>query len=344
MLSPFVVTTLFLLGGAHASLQKQPPQRPALVTESLAQQKQLYYFGLGSNMLRSKLENRGANQSKIELIEMEPAVVPNHRLAFNMRGFAPLEPGMGSLEPADAGSRPLLAYEKPECHGALVTLTPENYEKVMASEGVGVNQTNPGYEEIVVTAIPYDPSKPPVQAIALRARPHARLSKDPCPSVRYMKILREGAIELNLKPCYQDFLNKHPVQLVPNWLKKIAIRNLIATFTISSTLKWRGPSRLQSRLLFWVYVPSNAHPFLRAVGDLLAAILLLPGAVIGVLIKTYYKVTSKELPPFLHRFIKVLEASETENELAEKPKIQIVASSETENELAEKPKTQIVAS
>jgi hypothetical protein len=336
MLSPFIVTTLFLLGGVQSSLQnkpaqrpvlqKQPPQRPALVTESLAQQKHLYYFGYGSNMLRSKLENRGVNQSQIGIIEMEPAVVLNHRLSFNMRGFAPLEPGMGALEPVDSGSRPLLAYHKPECHGALVTLTPENYEKVMASEGVSFNQTNPGYEEVVVTAIPYDLSKPPVQAITLRARSHVRLSKDPCPSERYMKILREGARELNLKPCYQDFLNMHPVQQVPKWLKQIAIRNLIATFTISATLKWRGLSRLQSWFLFRVYVPSNAHPFLRTVSNLLTAALLLPGAATGALIKFYFQVTSKELPPFLQRFIKLLEASETENESAEKPKVQIVAS------------------
>jgi hypothetical protein len=55
----------------------------------------IYYFGIGSNMLRSKLENRGINGTTIELMEMEPAYVPNYRLAFNMKGFPPLEPGMG---------------------------------------------------------------------------------------------------------------------------------------------------------------------------------------------------------------------------------------------------------
>ena len=85
---------------------------------------------------------------------MKPAVVPGHRLAFNMRGFVPLEPGMGSLEPVNATSKPLLAYEEPECHGALIKLKPDMYERVMRSEGVGnPNQTSPqGYEEIVVTA------------------------------------------------------------------------------------------------------------------------------------------------------------------------------------------------
>jgi hypothetical protein len=55
----------------------------------------LYYFGIGSNMLRSKIENRGFNGTPIEIMEMEPAVVKGHRLAFNMRGFPPLEPAMG---------------------------------------------------------------------------------------------------------------------------------------------------------------------------------------------------------------------------------------------------------
>jgi hypothetical protein len=121
-------------------------ERPALVQEELEKKKKhddetvvLYYFGLGSNMLRSKFENRGVNGSKIEILSMEPAVVPNHRLSFNLRGFLPLEPGMGSLEPVvdSSSSQPLHAYAQPECHGALIALTVENYEKVMRSEGVG---------------------------------------------------------------------------------------------------------------------------------------------------------------------------------------------------------------
>jgi hypothetical protein len=146
-------------------------ERPALVQEALNKNKHdetvvLYYFGLGSNMLRSKLENRGVNGSKIEILSMEPALVPNHRLSFNLRGFLPLEPGMGSLERVvdSSSSQPLHAYAQPECHGALIALTVENYEKVMRSEGVGhANATNnPGYEEVVVTAIPYDRRKKPV--------------------------------------------------------------------------------------------------------------------------------------------------------------------------------------
>ena len=61
----------------------------------------VHYFGVGSNMLKSKLVNRGLNGTKIDVIDFQPASVRGHRLAFNMRGFPPLEPGMGALEPAD---------------------------------------------------------------------------------------------------------------------------------------------------------------------------------------------------------------------------------------------------
>ena len=43
-------------------------------------------------MLKSKVVNRGLNGS-IEILDFQPAVVYAHRLAFNMRGFPPLEPG-----------------------------------------------------------------------------------------------------------------------------------------------------------------------------------------------------------------------------------------------------------
>ena len=284
-------------------------QRPAQVHNALQSQDVMYYFGLGSNMLRSKLENRGINGSKIEILHMEPAYVANHRLSFNMRGFCPLEPGMGSLEPVDSGNKALHAYHKPECHGALVTLTPENYEKVMRSEGVGPNVTRPGYEEVVVTAVPYNSRKPPVQAMALRARPHVRLQQDPCPSQRYMDILQQGAEELQLQPDYRDFLATHPVQQSPLWLKRVALYNLMFTFTLSSVLKWRGPSRLQSWFLFQAYVPSNASARRRAVSDSIMGLLLLPGALVGATYRLYLKATGKELPSMIQRMFGLMEDS-----------------------------------
>lgn len=285
---------------------KAGPERPQLVKDALKKNRPIYYFGLGSNMSRKKLENRGINGTKIEIQSMEAAVVPNYRLAFNLRGFPPIEPGMGSLEPIDASSRAVMTYKYGECHGALVKLTPENYEKVMRSEGVGSGRSDQGYEEIVIDAYPYNRPLRPVKAVALRARQHVRLNYDPCPSARYMSILKEGAKELGLRPCYQDFLERHPVQALLPWQRKEAIFNLIFTFFLSSTLKWRGISRLQSTLLFLVYQQPSASIFARILSDALTSLILLPGAVFGFI---YYHVSKMmgKTPAFVTRFLAVLD-------------------------------------
>ena len=277
-----------------------------MVNKALANGENLYYFGLGSNMLRSKVENRSSS-GKIDIVTMEPAVVPNHRLAFNMRGFLPLEPGMGSLEPIeDPNSRPLLAYHQPECHGALILLNPENYERVMRSEGVAQNATNPGYEEVVVDAYPYGSSQP-VKAIALRARPHVRLRRDSAPSERYMSILRQGAAELGLAADYQAFLAQHPVQVVPVWLRRLAINNLVFSFLISSKLKTRVLSKFQSWLLFRVYNPHIQEGPRKVIADIASALILLPGSMFGASFLLYFQKSQKEMPPFLKSILNLLD-------------------------------------
>jgi hypothetical protein len=282
--------------------------RPEYVLERLAKNQDLYYFGLGSNMLRSKLENRSSNGT-IRVKSFKPAVVKNHRLAFNMRGFLPLEPGMGSLEPIDSNHKPLYPYERPETHGALIKLDSKNYEKVMNSEGVSMNNTQAGYEEIVVDAYPYG-SKKPVKCVALRARDHVRLSKDPCPSPRYMRILREGAVELGLESSYQKYLEQHPVQQVPKWVRYIAINNLLFLFTFSRIAKTRILSRIQSFLLFRTYVPSNGPRILQFLHHLFTAMITLPGAMMGLLMLGFFKVTKKEPPAFWSRMRELWKAED----------------------------------
>lgn len=263
-------------------------------------------------MSRKKVEGRSPDGSPIEILRMEAAVVSGHRLAFNLRGFPPIEPGMGSLEPcggdretSESESEPLLAYERPECHGALIKLTPENYERVMKSEGI-TGQSNQGYEEVVITAVPYDSPQHPVKAIALRAREHVRLAKDPCPSQRYMNILREGAKELNLKTCYQEFLANHPVQQNPKWLKQLAIYNFVVTGILSFKYKIRFLSKIQSWFLFKIYVPSNGTVVSKALCEIGTAIILLPVAFLGFFLYRLLKVTNS-VPPMMARFISMLD-------------------------------------
>lgn len=296
-------------------------KRPKLVEESLRTRTPIYYFGLGSNMSRSKLESRSFDGSKIHVISMEPAVVHNYRLAFNFPGFLPLEPSMGGLERVpgcsdendaaekDRGkpSRPLYPYEKPECHGALILLSADDYEKMMHTEGVSGDrhEDNRGYEEFVVTAVPYDKSKSPVQAVALRPYPLSRLPHDAAPSPRYMKILRDGAAELGLSPCYQEFLAKHPVHTTPIWVQMIAFPNLVATMTLTfSRSRWKSRiTRLQYKLMYLVYAcPTSAYP-LRLLSNVAHAILMVPGCVVGMGMLGYRRVTGRRLSPSVERFL-----------------------------------------
>jgi hypothetical protein len=287
--------------------------RPPLVQAALEQQGALYYFGLGSNMLRSKVENRGINGSKIEFISMEPCYVENHRLAFNVRGFPPLEPAMASLESTtehESGSAPLLSFHRAECHGALIRLNASNYDNLMRSEGVHGNATSPGYEEVVVTAIPYDRSKPPVQAISLRARPHVRLSRDGYPSMRYMTLLRDGANELGLTPDYRAFLEAHPTHRTPSFLKWMSLYNIYFMSSIARLLRgWRGLNRLQSSFLYCVHVPASAPAFQRVAGDLGTAAILMPGFCCGVLILAARRIVTRNEAPMMKRLRSMLALS-----------------------------------
>ena len=81
--------TLLLYRSYHASLPKSSPVRPALVLDAIERDEPLYYFGVGSNLSRKKLEGRSVCGRKIEVLSMEPCVIPHHRLAFNMAAFPP---------------------------------------------------------------------------------------------------------------------------------------------------------------------------------------------------------------------------------------------------------------
>jgi len=264
-----------------------PLTRPEIIT-SAQEDDLVHYFGVGSNMLKSKLVNRGLNGGKIETKSFRPAVVHGHRLAFNMRGFPPLEPGMGALEPDDS--------PEAACHGALCTMTAREYDKVWRSEGGG--SPKPGYEEIVVRAQPYG-STESVAAIALRARAHARLRTDACPSERYMTMLIQGATELGLEASYLDALRAQPTQQPGPLLRALAIHYLFLVTTLFR-LQMQGMVRALSWLLWCVYVPPTCkHLWKRLLGDAATGLLLLPGAAVGGLIRAWLHVRGQPVPPML---------------------------------------------
>ena len=65
------------------------------------------YFAFGSNLAKSKMGSRGKNSSALAYERRWPAVAHNQRLAFNMRGFPPLEPAMAGIEPSPGQECPV---------------------------------------------------------------------------------------------------------------------------------------------------------------------------------------------------------------------------------------------
>ena len=278
---PVAATTLALCAASV-------PTRPPLVLNA-APTDTVHYFGVGSNMLRSKIVGRGLNGSKIELLDFEPAVVSGHRLAFNMRGFAPLEPAMGSLEPSEGPA-------DAACHGALCTMTRAEYEKVWLSEGGGAPK--PGYEEIVVEARAYRSGRR-VQAVALRAREHTRLSRDACPSARYMGMLLAGASELGLEPSYLSQLEGITTQRVGPALRALAVNHL---FFVSMLFRLKASwlVRAISKAVWAAYVPSScASAARRAIGGACTGAMLLPSAALGAVIRAAMWAAGAKVPPML---------------------------------------------
>ena len=315
---------LFPYWSYRKALPQSAPDRPQLLLDAISNGEPIYYFGVGSNLSRSYLEQRSVSGKKIGIISMEPCFIPGYRLAFNMRGVPPLEPAMGGLEPVSvyvpdeqspgstspstmAVSKPLKAYEKAECHGSLVKLSPEDYDLMYKSEGGG-RGANQGYEEIIVTCIPYNKSHPPVQAVAFRVRNHARLLQDASPSKRYMTIIQSGAKELGLEPGYQKWLDEHPIQRsCSKPLKKLAVYNTFFHFVSVLLFKSRFPTYVQSRMLSIVYMNgSESNWMTEMTREVVACLILIPTASCGFIVKSLMDVTGKG-PPGLTKFIAKLE-------------------------------------
>jgi len=245
------------------------------------------YFAFGSNLLRSKMEGRGDT----EILECSPAVVADHRLAFNMRMFPPLEPSMASIEPSSGDV----------CEGALYTLTRDGYESLWKSEGGMMDR--PGYEEIVVRA---RVGGEVVDAITLRAAPWMRLSHDAPPSARYKKLIVDGATELGLSSEYVATLQRLPASSPSK-----ALTAIVQAHGVVAVLLFRLSQRLNAPALRGVLIPVRSACYLllrgrssdtaRGVGralldaasELAIGALLLPTAALGALLRSVLRLLGK---------------------------------------------------
>jgi len=254
----------------------QPPLRP--LPPSVQSGDTVRHFAYGSNLLLSKLVNRGANGTTIEVLGREPASVVDHRLAFNLRMFPPLEPAMASIEPC-AGAT---------CEGALYTLSRAAYEALWRSEGGAMER--PGYEEVVVTAVGSDGA--PVQALTLRAAPWMRLRRDAIPSERYKGIIVDGARELGLSAAYVQRLSEQPA-MAPS----AALTALARAHGIVAVLAFRAKQRrllAPIRVLCYGLLYTGRSRLGRLASECAIALVLLPTALVGATIRLVLRLMGRE--------------------------------------------------
>ena len=306
-----------------SKIPKEGPTRPQFLLDALAANEDIYYFGVGSNLSRTRLENRSMCGKKIHPISFEPCVIYDFRLAFNLTGIPPMEPAMGSIEPLpsffenDDGqqksspqlrrteSKAFVAYETNECHGALIKLSAHDYELVYKSEG-GDRGATQGYEEIEVICVPYDKSKKPVTAVAYRTTEFGRLDDDMWPSKRYMGILRSGAAELGLEPSCQKWLADHPVQEPSLFLRNVSINSCLFMGVLHFGLNLHFIPRLQTAMLYQVLVPPTESIWKQYLGELAAIIILFPSSLLGFTLRTFLEKSGK-MPPMVRKFIEHFE-------------------------------------
>ncbi|KAL7524985.1 hypothetical protein ACHAXR_000804, partial [Thalassiosira sp. AJA248-18] len=276
------------------------------ILDALANNEDIYYFGVGSNLSRERLENRSVCGKMIHPISMEPCIIHNCRLAFNLVGAPPLEPAFGSLEPLRSDSEPVVAYGEKECHGALIKLSAHDYSLVHRSEGGDMGKLC-GYEEIIVICVPYDRTKTPVKAVAFRVREHRRTGgQDPCPSKRYMDILRQGAAELGLEDSYQQWLKDHPVQHTSKFTAAVGIHSTLFTFAIADRCHMHWFLNIQNMLLYRVLVLPTMPIWKQIAGEIAAVFLMFPTACLGFVSRRFLEYSGL-MSPEMKKWITNLE-------------------------------------
>ena len=140
-----------------------------------------WYFGYGSNMNRGIFEGRRGMRP----IKAEPALLEDYRLCFNL-AIGPGERGVANLE-ARAGA----------CTwGVLYLITVEQSEHLDRTEGVPR-----AYRRVPVSAIVYSSEK-----IAAFTYQSGKIGLGRKPSLRYIALLIEGAVQHGLPPRYIRYL------------------------------------------------------------------------------------------------------------------------------------------
>lgn len=257
-----MLATLSVVGAASRALSPLVVSADGLVR----------YFAFGSNLLRSKVEGRGAD-GPIAPTACYAAVVRGHRLAFNMRMFPPLEPAMASLEPCEGDA----------CEGAVYELSRDDYERLWKSEG-GAMERSP-YEEVVVRASVRRPdgSVDDLDVITLRAAPWTRLRRDAPPSRRYLSLITTGARELSLSPGYLERLDRVRAAEPSAPLRAIAQAHGVLAIALFRAGLRRALAPWRAACYAFTYAGPSAA--MAAASEAILCAVLLPTAAIGALLR-----------------------------------------------------------
>ncbi|MEW5317987.1 MAG: hypothetical protein WDW38_009241 [Sanguina aurantia] len=158
-------------------------------------------------------------------------------LSFGLQGLPYLEPGFGTIEEVPLTSSGCPLPSRAVC-GVVHCITPTEWLGVQATEGVG--STRVGYQLIEVLVHLTDGRA--VKALTLKAAALSLMkdSRNVLPSLRYLRLIQEGALFHSINPEYMAYLNAHPFfTLNPGWKAqagKLAIIGLF--FTMFSPVMW----------------------------------------------------------------------------------------------------------
>lgn len=218
-----IYTCIVLMLSVHVVGLQQAASMSTSSTTSTTSNKNYYnYFAFGSNMASSTM----TALRNLEPVASTAAVLPDHRLAFNVPGTPLVEPSWASIEPKPSNGPDDSVGTCSNVHGVLYKLTEQDFEAVCNTEGIPF-----GYTLHRCRVIPYkgngdtageealqshldginDESgrrvPPSIFAFTLRAsREEWRKAEDTPPSRAYLNVLIRGSEEYQLDQQYVEFL------------------------------------------------------------------------------------------------------------------------------------------
>lgn len=181
----------------------------------------VWVFAFGSNMERSVLEVR----RMIKPAESIAAMAPGYMLTFNQPGLPYREPGFATIEPipnknangtSNGGCNNKSEKSEDEenqeeyrpVHGVAHLMTSTQWEYYKETEGAA-GQSDKGYGVVEVEVKTYDGRKFLAFTLMTQPKTIATLKgRKALPSLRYLKLLRNGAAEHKLDAEYQNYLNE----------------------------------------------------------------------------------------------------------------------------------------